>query len=110
MPPADAVGLYFPKHYYPRENPFSADNDPRAVSRGLCVANHLLQQLGHATRLVRGDQPVPRDLSRLVIAGAHLDADEARAIDDWVRSTGATNTMPCSARNRRTTAAFDPLN
>lgn len=84
--PAPApVGLYFPKHYYPRENPLSTDNQPRIVARGLCVANYLLRQLGHATRIVRGDEPLPADVQTLFIAGAYLGADEARAVEAWVR-------------------------
>jgi hypothetical protein len=86
--PADAIGLYLPKQYYSRANPHSTDNEPRLVARGLCVANYMLQQLGHATRVVRGDQPLPADVRTLFIAGAHLGADEARALVAWVRGGG----------------------
>lgn len=84
--PADSIGLYFPKHYYSRENPHSTDNDPRHVSRGLCVANYMLQQLGHSTRIVRGDQPLPSELHTLFIASANLGADEAAEMEKWVRA------------------------
>jgi hypothetical protein len=83
--PANAIGLYLPKQYYSRDNPNSTDNQPRDVARGLCVANYLLQQLGHTTRIVRGDQSLPADLHTLFIAGANLGADEAAALDQWVR-------------------------
>ena len=85
-PAADAIGLYLPKQYYSRDNPHGTDNQPRDLARGLCVANYLLQQLGHTTRIVRGDQPLPADLHTLVIAGAHLGADEATALEPWVRA------------------------
>jgi len=85
-PAATAIGLYYPKHYYPRDNPNSPGNQPRTVARGFCVANYMLQQLGHATRIVRGDQPLPADLPTLIIAGARLDAAEAQALNHWVRA------------------------
>jgi hypothetical protein len=85
-PSADAIGLYLPKQYYSRDNPNSTDNQPRDVARGLCVANYLLQQLGHTTCIIRGDQPLPADVHTLVIAGAHLGADEAAALEPWVRA------------------------
>jgi len=86
--PANVIGLYLPKHYYSRDNPVSTDNDPRHVSRGLAVANVMFEALGFQTQLVRGDQPLPAGLRCLFIAGAHLGADEAAALERWVQTGG----------------------
>jgi hypothetical protein len=87
-PAADAIGLYWPRHYYPRDEPRNAANEPSAVSRRLIIANHLLRALGREVRIVRGDQPVPGDLRTLVVAGANLRVDEAQALTPWVEGGG----------------------
>lgn len=82
------VGLYWPKHYYPRDNPENPGNDPRQLSRRLVMANFILRQMGHAVRVVRGDLPLDHAPGTLVIPGALLGGDEAAALDVWVRAGG----------------------
>jgi hypothetical protein len=80
------VGLYWPKHFYLRDDPENPGNDPRQLSRQMIVAHFLLQQLGHRVRIVRGDQALDPTLPVLVIPGALLGADEAEALEAWVRA------------------------
>jgi hypothetical protein len=87
-PAANAVGLYFPEHYYPRDDPGNPGNHPRAVSRGLVAANFLLRQLGWTTRIVCGDQALPADLRTLVIPGAIPTGDEAERLEAWASAGG----------------------
>lgn len=84
----DAIGLYLPRHYYPRDNPSNPGNDPREFSRHLVIANHLLQSNGAKVRVVRGDQPLPADVKTLVISSVFVDGDEAAALLAWVRAGG----------------------
>jgi hypothetical protein len=81
----DAIGIYWPKHYYPRGNPQNPGNDPRQLSRWMVMANYLLRQLGRETRIVRGDQPLDEPVETLVIPGAILDAVEVQVVEAWVR-------------------------
>jgi len=87
-PAPNAVGVYFPKHYYLRENPQNPGNDPRLLSRSLIIADHLLQQLGHQVRIVRGDIPIDSTIRTIVIPGALIAGDEAPALEIWVREGG----------------------
>lgn len=82
------VGLYMPKHYYPRDNPENPGNDPRQLSRWLVMANYLLQRLGHRVEIVRGDQPIATQARTIVVPGGLLGADEADALDAWVGGGG----------------------
>lgn len=84
--PAGAVGIYWPRHYYPHDNPLNPGNRPRQVARWLVVANYLLRQIGYTTRIVRGDQPLPGDVQTLIIPGVMLDALEVQALGAWVRA------------------------
>ncbi len=87
------VALYLPKHYYPRDNQENPGNDPRQLSRWLVMANYLLQRLGYRVEIVRGDlvrsdRPIATEISTIVVPGALLCADEADALDAWVRRGG----------------------
>jgi hypothetical protein len=95
----DAIGIYWPRHYYPRENPQNPGNVPQQLSRWLVVANYSLRQLGYHTRVVRGDLPIAPDVHTILIPGALLDAHEVQALDAWVR-----------AGNRLIWHAPDPVN
>lgn len=86
--PAGAIGLYWPRHYYPRDATGNAGNEPVAVSRRMILANLVLGQLGHPVRIVRGDLPLPADLRVLVVAGPNLRIDEAQALAPWVEGGG----------------------
>jgi hypothetical protein len=86
--PEDAIGLYWPKHYYPRDNALNPGNLPRQLSRWLVMANHLLRTLGHAVTIVRGDQPLDPALRTLLVPGAFLGGDEAEALAPWVEGGG----------------------
>lgn len=92
-PPAVAdqgdIALYWPKHYYHRDNPLNPGNEPRALSRRLAVAHFALTALGHRTGIVRGDRPL-KDISArtIVVPGAFLTAGEMEALVAWVRRGG----------------------
>ncbi len=83
---ADAVGLYWPRHYYHRDAPLNPGNQPQRLSRWLAIANWALRQIGHYTRIVR--LPLPNDLKTLLIPGAVLDALEVQALEKWVSEGG----------------------
>ena len=85
---ADTVGLYFPKHYYLRENQENPGNEPRRMSRSLIVANYMLEQIGQRARIVRGGRPIDPSVRTIVIPGALIAADEAEALEQWVRAGG----------------------
>jgi hypothetical protein len=87
-PPSNAIGIYFPKYYYLRENQENPGNDPRQMSRHLIIANYLLQQLGHAVRIVRGDMPIDPGVRTILIPSVLVASDEARALETWVRAGG----------------------
>jgi hypothetical protein len=84
----DAVGLYFPQHFYARDEELNPGNSPYPVSQWLVAANYLIRQVGRETRVVRGDQPLPGNLKTLVIPGAILAGDEAERVAEWVKSGG----------------------
>ena len=82
------VALYWPKHYWPAEDPGHTGNDPRTLHNRLLIAYHLLTINGRKVTVARGGQPVPEGVRAMVITGAHLDADEAAALDAWVADGG----------------------
>lgn len=90
----DAVGLYWPRHYYYRNAPHNPGNQPHRLSRWLVMANWALRQIGWRTCIVRAptlcthDQSLPSDLKTLLIPGAVLDALEVQAIKKWVCGGG----------------------
>jgi len=83
-----AIGIYWPRHYYHRDAPLNPGNHPPQLSRWLVMVNWAFRQLGHPTRIVRGDRPLPQDLQTLVIPGAIPDAQEVQALEAWVREGG----------------------
>ena len=52
------------------------------------MAYHLLTINGRKVTVARGGQPVPQGVRAMVITGAHLDADEAALLSDWVEGGG----------------------
>jgi hypothetical protein len=82
------VALYWPKQYYNRENPSSVGNDPRSVHNRKLAAFHAMAQSGIQCGHVRGGQPFPAHVRTIVVAGCHLDANEAVALTDWVERGG----------------------
>jgi hypothetical protein len=87
-PAAQAIGLYLPKHFYPRENSENPGNHPRQLAGWLLIANCLLRQLGHPTQIVRGDQPLDPGLKTIWVPGTLLGADEQAALETWTRAGG----------------------
>ena len=85
---ANYVGLYLPKHYYPRDNPENAGNEPREVSRSIATANYHLRNAGHSVHFVRGDRPINARTRTIFVAGVHLRPDEAAALRAWVEAGG----------------------
>jgi len=86
-PPAD-LALYWPLHYYRRDNPANPGNEPTAVCRRMLAAYYLLTQSGHRVDIVRGGQPFPPGLRTLIIAGALLTSPEIEAVRTWVEQGG----------------------
>ncbi len=84
----EPTALYFPKHYWNRDEPANPGNDPRALSRRMIIADHLLRLAGERVRVVRGDQPLSAGIRRIVVAGALLAVDEAEALSAWVAAGG----------------------
>ncbi|MDP3072918.1 MAG: cellulase family glycosylhydrolase [Opitutaceae bacterium] len=83
------VALYWPRHYYLRDDPLNPGNDPRALSRRLAIAHFTLTELGHRVGIVRGDQPLENLSARtIVVAGAALTAEEVTALTVWVKTGG----------------------
>ncbi|MBN1584187.1 MAG: cellulase family glycosylhydrolase [Anaerolineae bacterium] len=88
VPAPDAVGIYWPRHFYDRDAPHNPGNKPRQLSHWLVMANFLLRQIGRDTRIVRSNCPLPARLNTLIISGAIPDALEVKAIATWVESGG----------------------
>lgn len=87
-PRAD-LALYWPEHYYPRDNPLNPGNEPRVLSRRLAIAHFALGALGHRVGVIRGDLPLDRVPPRILfVTGAALTAREAGALIAWVRHGG----------------------
>jgi hypothetical protein len=86
--PENAVGLYWPRHYYPRDAPRNPGNHPRQLSRWLVMANYCLRQLGYSTRVIRGDLALSAEPKTMIIPGSMLDALEVQALEEWVRLGG----------------------
>lgn len=83
------IGLYFPKHFYERENPHNPENNTHHLARLLCMANYLLRKLGHTPRIIRGDlDQFPQGLRTLIIPGASLDLPEITRLNTWVHAGG----------------------
>src|SRR5690606_24242985 len=83
------VALYWPRHYYLRDDPLNPGNDPRVVSRRLVIANFTLGQLGHRVGIVRGDRPFDGiSAHTIVIPGVALTASEVSALTVWVKAGG----------------------
>ncbi len=85
----DDIALYWPRHYYLRDDPLNPGNDPRHLSRRLIIANYTLTRLGYRVGIVRGDRPLKDIGARaIVIAGAALTSEEAIALTAWVKAGG----------------------
>jgi hypothetical protein len=82
------IGLYWPRHFYSRDNPANAGNDPRWLSRWMSVAQYLLGRAGCRVRIVRGDRPLDGSLRTLLVAGAFPDLDETAALAEWAGGGG----------------------
>jgi hypothetical protein len=101
----DAIGVYFPQHYYTREEQANPGNEPRTLSRWLCSANFLLRQLGHETRVVRGDGPLDPALRVLLLPGAIPASDEAeRLAESLKRQSIRAGQCPSSSFPRSSSA------
>ncbi|EIP99862.1 endo-beta-mannanase [Opitutaceae bacterium TAV1] len=88
---APTVHLYWPRHYYLRDNPQNPGNDAREVSRRLIIANHLLQTAGFRTGIARGDRPIPtpaEGVRRIVVAGSFPTLGEIESLRCWVEQGG----------------------
>lgn len=82
---ATPVALYWPKEYYPRDNPRNPGNEPAAQSRQLAIAHHALETAGCEVTLQRA--PATGE-AVLVIAGAKLTAAEVAQVHAWVHAGG----------------------
>lgn len=83
------IALYWPRHYYQRDNPLNPGNEPRALSRRMALAHFVLEQLGHRVGIARGDRPLTGISARtLVLPGTLITATEAAALVRWVQDGG----------------------
>jgi hypothetical protein len=85
---AAEVGLYWPKHYYARDNPFNPGNSPETCSPRLIMAHYLAGRAGFATGIVRHDALEKSGIKTLLIAGTFLNGDEIAALLAWVEKGG----------------------
>ncbi len=89
VPDTGDVALYWPKHYYHRDDPLNPGNEPRLLSRRLVIAHFTLTTLGYRVGIARGDRPLGDGKARvLCITGASLTAEEIVHLTEWVRSGG----------------------
>ncbi|EIP98540.1 endo-beta-mannanase [Opitutaceae bacterium TAV1] len=88
VPPGGDTALYFPAHYYDRDEPENPGNRPAETTRRLLVAHYLLERGGVSPGIVRGGGPIPPGIRRLVVAGAALDSREVEAFHLWVERDG----------------------
>ncbi len=86
--PAPETALYWPLHYYRRDNPENPGNDPSATCRRMLAAYYLLGLAGRQVAIVRGGQPWPATVKTLVIPGALLTSPEIEALAAWVKAGG----------------------
>lgn len=86
-PKAD-VHLYWPKHYYLRDNPLNPGNEPREVARRMILAHHGLERAGKGVGIVRGGDTLSDKIGTVVIAGCFPDLDEVEALLYWVEQGG----------------------
>ena len=84
----ETIGLYWPRHYYAKDDPENPGNQTGNSARRLLIANYLLTRLGYTVVIVRGDEPLAAIPGTLVIPGMLLDAREAEALEGWVRAGG----------------------
>ncbi|MCX7934099.1 MAG: beta-galactosidase, partial [Planctomycetota bacterium] len=82
------VALYWPKHYWQKEDPAHTGNEPRQVHHRMLCAWHLLALLKRKIAVVRGGEAIPIWAKTIVIPGSHLDADEQAALATWVEAGG----------------------
>ncbi len=82
------TGLFLPKHYYPRENELSTGQHPKDLSRWLVVARYLLGLSGRNARFVSERTGLDPALKTMLVAGALLNIEEARLLEDWVAAGG----------------------
>lgn len=83
------IAIYWPRHYYLRDDPLNPGNDPRALSRRIVIAHFALSQLGHRVGIVRGDRSLEGiSAHTIVIPGAALTSEEVTALTAWVKAGG----------------------
>ncbi len=82
------TALFVSSQYYHRENQDCPGHEPVVESSGILLARYFLRRLGHRVGFVHGNQPVPENIKRVLIAGTHLRVDEAEVLIGWVRAGG----------------------
>lgn len=83
------IALYWPKHYYDRDQPKNPGNKPRELSRRMIVAHYVLSKLGFRVGIVRGGLPLDGiSASTIVVCGAALDREEVVALEQWTQQGG----------------------
>lgn len=82
------VGIYWPLHYYNRQNPANPGNKPEFLSHRMILCDYLLKMMGYETISVRGDLPLRGEYSVLFLPGTKITIDEARSLEQWVKEGG----------------------
>lgn len=87
-PGGSVAGLYWPKHYYNRDEAATPGNTPGETARRMIIAHRLLEKLGFRVAIIRGDRPLPADVGLILIPGLCTDRHEIAALAEWVRAGG----------------------
>lgn len=83
------VAIYWPRHFYLRDDPLNPGNAPRPLSRRMAVAHFTLGELGHRVGVVRGDHSLAGvSAHTIVVPGTSLTGQEVIALTAWVRGGG----------------------
>jgi len=87
-PSENAIGIYWPLHYYKRDDAKNPGNQPQRSSANMIITNYLLKTLGYNVQIVRGDLPMDPSLKTLIITSVLLTLPEVEKISAWVRAGG----------------------
>jgi len=82
------IGVYWPLHYYNRQNPLNPGNKPEFLSHRMLLCDYLLKMMDYETVSVRGDLPLNDEYSILFLPGTKITIDEAVRLEEWVKNGG----------------------
>lgn len=80
------TALYWPSHYYERDEPENPGNVARESAARLCLAHHLAGENGLS--VARGGERVPDGIETIIVAGSFLTPSEMNVLRSWVLGGG----------------------